>query len=258
MEREEIQAAATTSETSNLAVTSWEQVVFHAGGTEEFENWKEKHVPKILPELLPIVNVIVQNAVTQDTYDVMTMDWTKCGHFILWGNTCDLSKIDRTRFGHFCYKLATPVTVTFSEILSAFDNAWYLVKETWINHVGRYAPTGTIRKICARHAPISTVREICADKTLEPYNLLGPTAKYWLKKSLATSEEWQAFLTTLHAWYSENEGGFPRWTQQLQGASSAWKQVSVAFRAWHVKSPIAFRAWQAVEKNCSMNFAEVS
>ncbi|CAK9203768.1 unnamed protein product [Sphagnum troendelagicum] len=48
-----------------------------------------------------------------------------------------------------------PGEITFSKVWSAFDDAWYLVQETWINHVGRGAgkyPPKTVRKICARYA----------------------------------------------------------------------------------------------------------
>jgi len=56
-----------------------------------------------------------------------------------------------------------PGEITFSKVLSAFDDSWYLVQETWINHVGRgagkYQPK-TVRKICAKYAPMRMVRDM--------------------------------------------------------------------------------------------------
>jgi hypothetical protein len=233
MEREEMEAAAGHDlGISNLVVISWEGAVAQGKKfphrTEKFADWKKKNVPEILPEILPIVKVILKlrKVLTQDTYDIKTVEG------------------DGTTWYY-------PGEITFSKVLSAFDDAWYLVQETWINHVGKGAgkyPPKTVRKICARYAPMRMAREICANKALKPCNLLGPTAKYWLKKILATSEEWQAFLTTLHTWHSQNEATFQRWKDELQRASSAWEEVYVPFHAWHVRSAIAFTALEAVEK----------
>ncbi|CAK9203748.1 unnamed protein product [Sphagnum troendelagicum] len=211
MKREEIQAAATTLETSSLVVIPWEEVVAQGFGMEAFATWKEKVLPKILPEVLPIVKVILAllKAEQQDTYDFMMDDDIITAEF------------------------ECRVKITFSEVLTAFYNAWHVVKDSWIDHVGRES---------GRYARMRTVRNDAS----EPYNLLGPTAKCWLNEFLATSKEWQAFRETLHAWHSENEGVLQRWKEELQGRSSDWKMVCLAFHAWHVKSPIAFIARQAV------------
>lgn len=69
----------------------------------------------------------LRKASTQDTYDIKTVE----GDGTIW---------------------YYPGEITFSKVLSAFDDAWYLVQETWINHVGRGAgkyPPKTVRKICA-------------------------------------------------------------------------------------------------------------
>jgi hypothetical protein len=59
MEGEEIVVAAKASESSNLVATSWEEVAAQGLGTEGFATWKVKVVLDILPEILPIVKVIV-------------------------------------------------------------------------------------------------------------------------------------------------------------------------------------------------------
>jgi serine/threonine protein kinase len=251
IEREKMEAAATTSEMSNLVVTSWEgavaQGVKFPHRTERFADWKKKNVPKILPEILPIVKVILKlgKAIMQDTYDSYALD------------------------GDFTHQ---PEETTFSEVLSTFDDAWYVVQENWKKHVGREAgklpprstdrrrssrcaPMTTGRKICpprrkigAGYAPMRMVREICVEDALKPCNLLGRTAKYWLKKILATAEEWQIFLTTSRTWRSQNEWRFQKWIEELQEVSSAWEKVYTPFHAWHVRSAIALTALEAVEK----------
>ncbi len=256
MEREKMEAAAMTSEMSSLVVTSWEgavaQGVKFPHRTERFADWKKKDVPKILPELLPIVKVILKlgKAFTQDTYDIETVDEdTRCYH---------------------------PEETTFSEVLSTFDDAWYVVQENWRKHVGkgagRYSP-GSIdywypnfrwvpmmmgrkifsprrkdMKIWAGYAPMRMVRQIRMKNALKPCNLLGLTADGWLTEILATSEEWEIFLTISHIWHSRNERTFQKWKEKLQEVSSAWKEVDISFQAWHLKSATALTALEAVEK----------
>jgi len=237
MEREEVEAAATTSKMPNLVVTSWEGAVAQGRRfphrMEKFTDWKKKTVPEILPEILPIVKVILKlgKATKQDTYDISTGDKDQ----------------------RFYY----PWNTTFSKVLSTFANAWYVVQENWSNHLGRgageYLPRSTDRKTCARYAPMRMVMEICVNNALKPCNLLGPEAKYWLEKVLATSKEWKAFLTTLRTWRCQKKGALQRrkarrWKKKLQQASSAWEEVHVSLHACHVRSAIALTALEAVEK----------
>ncbi|CAN5958989.1 unnamed protein product [Sphagnum jensenii] len=233
MEREKTQDAAMTWETSYLAVTSWEEVAAQRLGREAFATWKAKLVLEIEPILMVILER--RKALTQDTYN--------------------------TIIPNFDFRVSKARThAAFDEILYAFNEAWQLVEETWTNHVGRGFRPGesgtdlgsemeTLEEgqIDAKRETERTVREIWPNEALEPYNLLGPTAEYWLKEILATSKEWQAFRTTLNAWHSENEDNFQIWKDELQRASFAWEKVCVAYHACHVESPIAFIAWQALK-----------
>jgi serine/threonine protein kinase len=233
MEREETQDAATTSETSNLVVTSWEEAAAQGLGTEAFATWKAK----VAPEMEAILMVIFKRQ--------------KASRL----DTCD-TRMDKIKFR---------LTPAF------FDEAWDLVEETWTNHVERGFHPGesgtdlidgsemeTLEEgqIDAKRETERTVREIWLNEAREPYNLLGPTAENWLKEILATSKEWHAFLRILNVWHSEHEGFFQGWKDELQRASFAWQEVCVAFHACHVESPIAYVAWQTLENKKYREYME--
>ncbi|CAK9261688.1 unnamed protein product [Sphagnum jensenii] len=94
------------------------------------------------------------------------------------------------------------VNSTSNEIMFGFFKVWLLVENTWANHVagrtgGKWetdlidgAEMETLEEceIVAKRATERTVCEIRANEILESYNLLGPTAKDWLKKIFATSK----------------------------------------------------------------------
>ncbi|CAK9864227.1 unnamed protein product [Sphagnum jensenii] len=234
MARETIQAAATTSETSNVVVTSWEEVVAQGLGTEAFATWKDK----VGPEILPVVKVILEwrKALRQDA-TTTRREATRHDRTMM---------VDGVKMGDN--------TVMPGGVLCAFDKAWDLVVETWTNFVGmRYHPGESLTYLICE-SQMSDGGQIADPdpdmyRPLPSYSLFGRTAKYWLKKMLSNSKEWQAFQTTANTWHSENEASFRRWKEDLQGVSFAWEKVCVAFDAWHVKSPIAFIAWQAVKNS---------
>jgi serine/threonine protein kinase len=238
MEQEETQAMAMTSGMSNLVATSWEEVITQELGTT-FVTWKAK----VTPEVLLIMKAILQqqNAIKRDQPGTMI---------------CTIPR------------LGQPPTY---EIVSAFNKAWFLVKKSWTNHVGRGFPPGesgtdfidglekeTVKEgqIDAKKKTERMITEIWANEALESYNFLGPTTEHWLKEILATSKEWQTFQEILHAWDSGNEGYFQMWKDEMKKAAFAWEEVHDAFQAWHVKSPIGFIAWQAL-KNMSFSECEV-
>jgi len=211
--------ADTPSETSNLVETSWEEVVAQGLGTEKFTKWKEKVVPEILPEILPIVEMTFERrkAKKQDTYDSGVAASTIMGDSV--------SKLQ--------------VQVAFHQILCAFDKAWDVVIESRFLEI--FGPQRLEEgEIKGKKDTKRMVRKMCA-------NLLGPTAKCWLNEVLTTSEEWKTFRATLKAWRSENESISQWWKEKLQTALFTWEKFYGTLHAWHVKSPISAIAWQAVK-----------
>jgi len=270
MARETIQAAATTSETSNVVVTSWEEVVAQGLGTEAFATWKDK----VGPEILPVVKVILEwrKASRQDgtttrrkaSRQDATTTWRKASRQDVITTRRKASRQDATTTRreatrHDRTMMVADVimgdnTIMPGGVLCAFDKAWDLVVETWTNFVGmRYHPGESLTNlICeSQMSDGGQIGDPVPDMywPFPSYSLLGRTAKHWLKKTLSNSKEWQAFQTTANTWHSENEASFRRWKEKLQGASFAWEKVCVAFHAWHVESPIAFIAWQAVKNS---------
>jgi len=241
MERKEIEAAATISETSISSATSsgsiqgldpkryafmsWEKVLAQELGVD-FVTLKEE----VVLEILPIVKVIFTQR--------KLLRWYRIKRY------GEMTIIDRIVRGKR--------TETADKAEYAFRKAWDLVKETWTKHVGKGFRPGELGtdikfglemreegQIDGKKDTERTVREIWDYETVEPCNLLGLTAEYWLKKILATSKEWKAFRGTLHAWHREKEGNFRWWKYNLQ---------DVIFHVWHVKSPIDFIAWQILKK----------
>ncbi|CAK9864215.1 unnamed protein product [Sphagnum jensenii] len=236
MERREIEAAERIQglETKLDALMSWEKVLAQELGVD-FVTWKRE----VDLEILPIVEVIftlrkwLRGDSTKLSDGMMMIDHTTRGDGAKTGDKAEY----------------------------AFRKAWDLVKKTWTKHVGKgFHPreSGTdiicgleIREegqINGKKDTGRTVREIWDYETVEPCNLLGPTAEYWLKKILATSKKWKAFRGTLHAWHCEKEDNFLRWKFNLQQVLKVWEELSVSFHVWHVKSPIAFIAWQTLKK----------
>jgi hypothetical protein len=218
---------------STIGIATPLQIIQELGTT--FVTWKAK----VTPEVLLIMKVILeqQKAIKHDHCTMI----------------CKIPRIKR------------PPTY---EIVSAFNKAWFVVKKTWTNHVGRGFPPGEsgtdfidgLEKETVKEGQIEAkkkiermVMEIWANEALESYNLLGPTTEYWLKEVLATSKEWQALQEVLNALDSGNEGSFQMWKDELKKATFAWEEVHDAFQAWHVKSPIGFIAWQALK---NMSFSE--
>jgi hypothetical protein len=204
MEGEEEVAGATTSKSSNLVATSWEEVAAQGLGTEAFATWKVKTILEILPQLLPIVKVILQrwNILAQHT------------NFNISDNTVD----PYSTFGNLGIE---PVRNAFGKVVCAFANAWLLKIETTDDDVS----PRKVRVESSSHNiadPRKWIMRFWADNA---YNLLGPTAKCWLKEILTTSKEWQAFRTTFHVWQSENERILQRCVNARQRAAAREKAV---------------------------------
>jgi len=224
MEREKIKAAATTLVTWNVVETSWEEAAAQGLDAEAYATWKAKSASEIKSILMVILK----------RWEALMLDFE--------------IRDGKTRHG------------TFDNVLRAFYKAWHLVNETWTNHVGRgFRPweSGTDLangsemetleegEIVANRETESKARKIWPNEALEPYNLLGSTAEFWLKEILATSVEWQKFRRIFKAWHSVNLGS-QIWKDRLQRASFAWQEVCVAFQACHVESSIAFITWQVL------------
>ncbi len=209
MERWETEDDATTSETPNLVVTSWEEAAAQGLGREAFTTWKAK----VALEIKPILMVILE-----------------------WGKAL-MQDVIMPKFGG--------TRVTSDEIRDvlgaheALNEAWHLVEEAWTNHVGQGFHPGESGTNLIDGSQMETL------EALERYNLLGPAAEYWLKEILATSKELQAFQTTLDSWRHSEIWGI--WEYELRAISFALEKVVVAFHACHVERPIPFIAWQALK-----------
>ncbi|CAM6030357.1 unnamed protein product [Sphagnum balticum] len=224
MARETIEAAAATSGTSNVVVTSWDDVVAQGRGTEAFATWKDK----IVPEILLIVKVISEwrKALRQDT----TMIWRK------------VLRQDRTRMVDGIR--TGDNTIMRDGVLCAVDEAWDMVGVAWANLGGYGYHPGELTDLTYEY---EDEKWAWRRRVWERYE--GRTVKNWLKEILSTSEKWQLFQTAASAWHSENEGSFRKWKEEVQAALFAWEKVCAAIHAWHLQFPISGEAWQAVQNN---------
>jgi hypothetical protein len=262
MVRETIKVAAATSETVNVVVTSWEEVVALGLGTEAFASWKVK----IVPEILPFIKAILacRKALRQET-------------LILWKNIMEdeIMSVDGI--------LTDDNTIIRHVVLCALDNAWDVVGYAWTNRVVKgfdrsllqdrrweednglwykkrrdaFVGKGLGSELQDRWRAPDIFEEDNGIWYKNSHSLLG--RKHWLKKILSTSKEWELFQTVVNTWQSENEGSFRRWKKNLQEASFAWDKICVAFHAWHLKGPITNAAWNSVrysEYRENVNFKE--
>ncbi len=123
------------------------------------------------------------------------------------------------------------------QTLCAVDKAWDPVGEAWTKHVGTGCRPGELTDLICHDADGDGARlrgrkprlwrvepelrweelrlllqELRPCKEFDlcwaGYYPLGRTAKYWLKKILSTSKEWQQFQPVANAWQSEDEGSF--------------------------------------------------
>jgi serine/threonine protein kinase len=202
-------------EIAHEAAISWEEVCAQGLGTKRFATWKENIVPEILPVILPI-STVVQKIFD---FDVLSVDRT-------WTVPNYMASLRKDKFS----KLER---YWLSRVFSAFNNVWWKVEKTWMEHVGKMSDL-SFRK---------TINDTFYNEALEPDNLLGTTANYWIEQILATSEEWQTLQSLI-----KRKEVFQRWTDDLRKILFAWETVYVAFHNWHVKTPIAFIAWQVLDE----------
>ncbi|CAN5958987.1 unnamed protein product [Sphagnum jensenii] len=177
MEGEEVVVVDKASESSNLVAICWEEVAAQGLGTEAFLTWKVKVVLDILPEILPIVKVLlhVRKLRKQDSKS-------------------NISNKTMDRYASLADLEMQPIRTIFYGVLCIFARAWF-------DHV---SARNLNMEIEAREL-LKRGKSIMKPCTEEAYYLLGPRGKYWLKEILATSKEWQTFQTTCHAWRPGNK-----------------------------------------------------
>ncbi|CAM6058222.1 unnamed protein product [Sphagnum tenellum] len=194
MPRGTIQAAAVSSETSNVVVTSWDEVVAQGLGTEAFA-----------PGILPIVKVIMawRKALRKDR--IMMVDGTA---------------IDHPKMPY--------------RDLSDVEEAWDLVGETWNKLVGSVCCPGELTnltcQIChdGRYKPLGRTGKYFLKlilSTSKEWEKFQSFANYWQSVHEGSFRRWKEEVQAASFAWEKVRVAFHTWHVKCPIASEAWRAV---------------------------------